>query len=178
MKINISEKEMKVTAAIESYVEKRLEKLDKYFTNMDNEAEVDILFKTEGEMQIAQMAILSGKDKYRAISENEDLYNAIDKVVDILERQINKLKETRTDLARKELNKYEEMDTELLEPENEIIKYGTHSIEPMDPEDAKLVLSEQRNNVFLTFINVFTGKTNVIFKLKDGKNFGLIEPEA
>ena len=28
------------------------------------------------------------------------------------------------------------------------------------------------------YINVETGKVNVIHKLKDGKNFGLIEPEA
>ena len=33
-------------------------------------------------------------------------------------------------------------------------------------------------NSFLTFINVDTGKVNVIFKLKDGKNYGLVEPEA
>ena len=31
---------------------------------------------------------------------------------------------------------------------------------------------------FITFINVETGKVNVIHKLKDGKNYGLIEPEA
>ena len=30
----------------------------------------------------------------------------------------------------------------------------------------------------MTFINLQTGKVNVIYKLKDGKNYGLIEPEA
>jgi len=33
-------------------------------------------------------------------------------------------------------------------------------------------------NKFMPFINVETGKVNVIYKLKDGKNFGLLEPEA
>ena len=48
----------------------------------------------------------------------------------------------------------------------------------MTPEDAKLVLQERPTQLFLTFVNVETGKVNVIHKLKDGKNFGLIEPEA
>jgi hypothetical protein len=33
-------------------------------------------------------------------------------------------------------------------------------------------------NQFLAFANVETGKVNVIYRLKDGKNFGLVEPEA
>ena len=48
----------------------------------------------------------------------------------------------------------------------------------MTPEDAKLKLQERPTHMFLTFINVETGKTNVIHRLKDNKNFGLIEPEA
>ena len=30
----------------------------------------------------------------------------------------------------------------------------------------------------VVFVNTETGKVNVIYKLKDNKNFGLIEPEA
>ena len=48
----------------------------------------------------------------------------------------------------------------------------------MTPEDAKLKLQERPTQMFLTFVNVETGKVNVIHKLKDGKNYGLIEPEA
>ena len=48
----------------------------------------------------------------------------------------------------------------------------------MAPEDAKLKLEERPQDRFLTFINVETGKVNVIYRLKDNKNFGLVEPEA
>ena len=48
----------------------------------------------------------------------------------------------------------------------------------MTPEDAKLKLQERPTNTFLTFVNVDTGKVNVIYRLKDNKNYGLIEPEA
>ena len=43
---------------------------------------------------------------------------------------------------------------------------------------AKLKLNERKGNIFLTFVNVDTGKVNVIFKLKDSNNYGIVEPEA
>ena len=64
------------------------------------------------------------------------------------------------------------------EIEDEILKIEYYEIKPITPEDAKLILEERPTQQFLTFVNVETGKVNVIHKLKDGKNFGLIEPEA
>ena len=60
----------------------------------------------------------------------------------------------------------------------EIIKTIYYSIKPMAPEDAKLELEGKTKNNFLAFINIETGKVNVIYRLKDSKNFGLVEPEA
>ena len=48
----------------------------------------------------------------------------------------------------------------------------------MTAEDAKLKLQEKPQDRFVTFINQDTNKVNVLFKLKDSKNYGLIEPEA
>ena len=62
--------------------------------------------------------------------------------------------------------------------ENEILKTSYYEVKPMSAEDAKLVLQDKPKDNFLTFINIETGKVNVIFRLKDNKNFGLAEPEA
>lgn len=62
--------------------------------------------------------------------------------------------------------------------EEEIIKTIYYDIKPISIEDAKLKLQEKPRDKFLTFINVDTNKVNVIYQLKDGKNYGLIEPEA
>ena len=64
------------------------------------------------------------------------------------------------------------------EIEDEIIKTIYYEIKPMAPEDAKLELEGKPKNNFLVFINIDTQKVNVIYRLKDGKNFGLVEPEA
>ena len=62
--------------------------------------------------------------------------------------------------------------------EDEVIKSLTYEIKPISVEDAKLKLNERKGNIFLTFVNVDTGKVNVIFKLKDSNNYGIVEPEA
>ena len=59
-----------------------------------------------------------------------------------------------------------------------LIKTIYYNIKPMATEDAKLELQGKPKNNFLVFINIDTGKVNVIYRLKDSKNFGLVEPEA
>ena len=72
----------------------------------------------------------------------------------------------------------ETLNSEKKEIINEIVKTSYYEIKPMLPEDAMLKLQEYPTHNFLAFINVETGKVNVIHKLKDGKNYGLVEPEA
>ena len=62
--------------------------------------------------------------------------------------------------------------------ENEVVKSIAYDLKPISVDDAKIKLDERKGNIFYTFVNVDTGKVNVIFKLKDSKNYGLVEPEA
>ena len=62
--------------------------------------------------------------------------------------------------------------------DGEVIKTTYYEIKPMSIEDAKLKLEGRPTQTFLAYIDVDTGKVNVIYKLKDGKNFGIAEPEA
>ena len=48
----------------------------------------------------------------------------------------------------------------------------------MTPEDAILKLQEKPADRFITFINAETNKVNVLFKMKDNKNFGIVEPDV
>ena len=100
-----------------------------------------------------------------------------DKNIDILEGQIRKVK-TKKEKMDKDASIRISQEEDSAEPENEIIKELYYEIKPMTPEDAKLKLQEKKGNTFLTFVNLENGKVNVIYKLKDNKNYGLIEPEA
>lgn len=175
MNIKITGKDLKATEAIKDYVEKKLERIQKYF---DEDFDVNVTIRTEKTMQIAEMHVITKANTYRAVTEHKDLYASIDKDIDILEGQIRKGKTKRERINKEDSIKVKEMAfmTEEKEIKDEILKTMYYDIKPIAPEDAKLKLEDSRD-LFLTFINVDTGKVNVIFKLKDGKNYGLIEPE-
>ncbi len=178
MNIKIIGKEVKATEGIEGYLEKKLDRIQKYF---DQELEATLTMKVEGNEQIAEIAVNVGGEKFRSVTADKDMYASMDKDIDILEGQIRKWKTRRDrqnkDDSLKEKNamnnpgKHEEV-------ENEIIKTLYYELKPMHPDDAKLKLQEKPQNLFLAFINVETDKVNVIYKLKDSKNYGLVEPEA
>ncbi len=174
MKIKITGKELKITEAINDYVEKKLDRIDKYF----EDAEAEVTLRTEKTEQIAEIYVTANGEKYRAVTEDKDMYASIDKDIDILEGQIRKTKTKKEKMMREgSLKTMEVNDTKHTEVENEIIKTSYYDIKPMHPEDAVLKLQEKPTHNFLAFINVETGKVNVVHKLKDGKNYGLVEPE-
>lgn len=174
MEIKITGKELKITEAINEYVERKLERIDKYFEN----ASADVTVKTERNAQIAEIVITANGDMYRAVTEDKDLYASIDKDIDILEGQIRKAKTKRERMLKDSTLKILEVEQPKNEIKDEILKVEYYDIKPMTPEDAKLKLQERPTQMFITFVNVETGKVNVIHKLKDGKNYGIIEPEA
>jgi len=177
MEIKIIGKDLKATDAIREYVEKKVARLEKYF---DGEFEVFVTIRTERTEQIAEMTLKVKSDVYRTEVSSNDLYASIDKNIDILEGQIRKTK-TKKEKSYKDETIRQRSAEDLEKPvviEDEIIKTIYYEIKPMTPEDAKLKLQERVGNQFFAFINLETNKVNVIYRLKDGKNYGLLEPEA
>ena len=175
MNVKITGKDLKATEAIKEYIEKKCERLQKY---TEEELDVKATIKTEGNTQVAEISTNINGNIYRAVSEQKDLYASIDKDIDILEGQIRKAKTKREKMQKDSSLKDLNAQTIVHEVEDEILKVEYYEIKPMTPEDAKLKLEERPSQMFLTFVNQENGKVNVIHRLKDGKNFGLIEPEA
>ena len=174
MKVKIIGKELKITEAINDYVERKLERIDKYF----EDAEADVTLKTEKNEQTAEICVIANGEKYRAVTEDKDMYASIDKDIDILEGQIRKAKTKKEKMMKEASIKTLEVEKDYVaEISNEIIKTSYYEIKPMTPEDAVLELQARPTHNFLAFINVDTNKVNVIFKLKDSKNYGIVEPE-
>jgi len=174
MQIKITGKELKVTEAINDYVERKMERIAKYF----EDAEADVAIKVEKNVQIAEIRVSANGEMFRAVTEDKDLYASIDKDIDILEGQIRKAKTKKERMLKDSTLKVLDFEVPVQEVSDEILKTAYYEIKPMTPEDAKLKLQERPTQMFLTFVNVENGKVNVIHKLKDGKNFGLIQPEA
>lgn len=178
MNIKIVGKELKATDAIKEYIDKKAERLAKYF---GEEFDVTATIRTEGGMQVAEMEVKTPTDRYRAVTAHKDLYASIDKNIDILEGQVRKMKTKRDQQNMTESIRNKEVGREITPEasiEGEIIKTIYYDIKPLTPEDAKLKLEERPQDKFFTFINVETGKVNVIYRLKENNCYGLVEPEA
>ena len=178
MNIKITVKELKAKDSIKSYIEKKCERLVKYF---GEDFDVNATIKQEGKDQVAEMHVNTSNGIFRAVTGSKDLYASIDKNIDIVEGQIRKMKtkkdkQNMTDSIRLKESNFSLDNGE--EVENEIVKTLFYDVKPVSPEDAKLILQEEPQNKFLAFVNIETGKVNVMYKLKDGKNFGLVEPEV
>lgn len=177
MKYNIRGDKMVVTEAINSYVEGKLGKLDKYFRN--DEIRANVLLKVRGaNRQIIEVTIPTEKFILRCEEENNDLYAAIDLCVDKLERQIRKNKTKLKRHVTKEKNKDINFEFELAENEDideTIVKRKKIDTKPMDEEEAILEM-ELLGHDFFVFKNTNTESVCVVYKRKSG-DYGIIETE-
>ncbi|MDH5436434.1 MAG: ribosome-associated translation inhibitor RaiA [Gammaproteobacteria bacterium] len=97
MQIELSGQHVEVTDAIRNYVNDKFEKLQRHFDHMTN---IHTVISVEKTRQKAEATIhLSGNSIF-AEAENENMYAAIDSLVDKLDRQIRKHKEKITDHHR------------------------------------------------------------------------------
>lgn len=175
MKLNIRGDKLVVTDSIKAYIEEKVNKLNKYFDNEDIEAK--IVIKVANNREIIEVTIPTNKYTLRAEERNEDLYAAIDLVIDKLERQIRKNKTKLNDRYKKEsfmdfnFDFIEEFENDSEEDEL-IVKRKTIDIKPMDEEEAILQM-ELLNHDFFVFNNLDEECISVLYKRKDGK-FGII----
>ena len=100
MKKNIRGDKILVTDSIKSYIDEKIDKLEKYFDNDNIEAK--IIIRVSNNRQIIEVTIPTDKYTLRAEERNDDLYAAIDLVIDKLERQIRKNKTRLNDRYKKE----------------------------------------------------------------------------
>ena len=179
MNITITGKELKATDAIKEYVEKKLLRVEKYCSEGEK-VDVNATIKKENATtEIAEMYVSVKGTSYKAVTEDKDLYAAIDKDIDILEGQIRKTKAKKEKMQKdSSIKQMNIMGIDEHPIENEIIKSLYYEIKPISVEDAKLKLEERKGNMFYAFVNIDTGKVNIIYKLKDSNNYGLVEPEA
>lgn len=173
MKCVIRGEKITATKAIKDYIDNKLGKLDKYFKT-DN-ISATVLIKTKGLKQAIEVTIPYDKYVIRSEESHEDLYAAIDLVVDKLERQIrkNKTKLKKQNIVNVE---YFNFDYEIDKDDEEDIKITKRKeieMKPMDEEEAILEL-ELLGHDFFIYKDMHTNGINVIYKRKDG-NYGVIE---
>lgn len=99
MQLNVTGHHVDVTPSMHDYVSQKLERLERHFDHVTN---VHVILSVEKLRQKAEATLhISGGNLF-ADAQDEDMYAAIDAMVDKLDRQIKKHKEKLTDHRRSE----------------------------------------------------------------------------
>jgi putative sigma-54 modulation protein len=182
LKLNMIGDGIDLTGAIKSIVEEKFRKLEKYLGDDDRrEIFADIIVKKEKYRSSVEIIIYHVFDHTLTIKkETDDLYTAIDYVVDAAEKQLRRLKDKVRTEARREAQKNSFKrgitvgeEKEVVEKPIEIVEEEPELYKPISVEDAVVKLLDS-NREFVIFCNVETGNAAVVYKRKDG-NVGLIE---
>jgi len=174
MKINIRGDKVLLTDAIKDYINSKVQKTEKYFGD-DSNVNANIVVRVKGRDQIIEVTIPTKHFTLRAEESHDDLYAAIDKVIDKIERQIRKNKTRIEKKLRKEPSKEFMYDLipDMEEEETEIVKRKKIEMKPMNEEEAILQMNLLGHEFFI-YKDVDTNNTCVLYKRKDN-NYGLIE---
>ena len=176
MKITLRGKNIEITEAIEEKVGEKLSKLDKYFIVSEN-VEAKVLVRTYPYGQKIEVTIPTEYVLLRAEVVDQDLYNAIDLVIDKLEGQIRKYK---TRLNRKSKDNKLAFNLASIEPlddeeEDVLVKTKTITPKPMDMEEA-IMQMELIGHSFFVYRDTETDAISIVYRRNDG-DYGLIETD-
>ena len=156
-------------------VEKKLQKFKKLFSE---EAVVNVVVTLEKNRQTVEMTIRDKAMVYRAESTMPEMNDALDRVMDIMTRQIRKNKtrlekRIKTGSLNDIIADIPEVEIEA-EDEYKVVRAKQVIVKPLTIEEAILEMN-MVNHDFFMFLNAETNDVNVVYKRKDG-NYGVLEP--
>ena len=171
MQLDITFKNIDSSDALKDYASKRFSKLAKY---IDRPTEVHVVLSVEKRRHKADITVNADGVTINAVEITEDMYSAIDMVMDKLERQIKKHKEKLQDKKGQAKAVFEGVAAERAEDKPRIIHEKDYFVKPMSVEEAILQM-DMATNDFIIFQNTDSNQINLIYKRQDG-DIGLVEP--
>jgi putative sigma-54 modulation protein len=185
LELEIYGRNMEVTDRLNDYVTKKISKLDRYLTGIED-ARVDLAFvksaRSAADRQVAQVTVRGKGFILRTEERADDIFAALDTAIDKMERQIERYKGKRQrgrgdGRSAAEVAPEPEIEIEAEEEAGPVIaRRKRFTIAPMDEMEAIDQMSLLGHESFFVFFNVNTNTLNVLYRRRDG-TYGLIEPD-
>ena len=175
MRYTITGRNIEVTPGLRNMVEKKIGKLEHFFTP---DTEVIVALSAQKDRQKIEVTIPIKGNTIRAEESSTDMYVSIDLVEEVIERQIRRYRKKLIDKKQSALSfsqAFIEEEDERPEEDIRIVKTKKFAIKPIDPEEACFQMEMLGHN-FYVFLNADTDQVNVVYRRKNG-TYGLIEPE-
>ena len=177
MQVAVTFRHMETDEGVKTYVKDKVQKLQKYILNP---TEIHVVLAVEKFRHIAEITIVGNGRALNSQGRDNDLYAAIDQMVDKMERQIRERREkVRQKRAIPSSSKASSTGGEKGREEKEeeipaLLRRKRTIAKPMSLEEAlsQLYLSKED---FLVFMNSDSGQMNVVYRSKKG-GYGWVEP--
>ena len=170
MKITYTARKVNLRDNFKERVEKKLLKFEKLFSE---DAVANVVVTLEKNRQTVEITIRDNGMVYRVESTMPEMNDALDKVTDMLMRQIRKHK-TKVEKNLRE-NAFAGLAPEPEETDYEVIRYKNFKMKPMTVEEAILQMN-LLGHTFFMFKNAESGIVNVVYKRDEG-NYAVLVPE-
>jgi len=179
MELQITGKNMEILPAVRSHIERKLGKLSRHLPNI-TESKIEISEeKTKSPQQrfVVQVTIDSNGTLLRGEERGKDMFVAIDKVAEVMSRQIEHYKGKRYEKGRGSSLARNGFSEEVAEerPLGRVVKIKRFTVKPMSVDEA-MGQMELLGHDFFLFFNADSEELNLLYRRRDG-NCGLIEPE-
>ena len=181
MEVSVHGRNLEVSPRLEDYVEKKVERLDRYLSTI-NQVRVDLAVentRSNADSQVAQFTVISRRTILRAEARTDDIFASIDAGIDKLHRQIERYKGKRQQRIRSgeiDAGELPEDEDEAPVAVGEIIRVKRFEVNPMGPEEAIEQMELLQHDFFL-FFNAEEAAINLVYRRRDG-NYGLLQPEV
>ena len=172
MKVNITGKNFNTYKHLQDTMEKKFDKLGKYFSD---DITVNVVLSQERGRDKIEATINAKGAVFRGEEVVSDIYEGIDRVVDKLSSQMSrfkgKLQKRYNDNKSVRFEGLPEMEEEV--EEVKIVRTKKFELRPMTVEEAVLEM-EMLQHSFFVFLDMETDSVNVVYRRKDG-NYGVLE---
>jgi len=189
LEVQIQARDINLTPHLREYVEKKVSKLDRYLPTI-SEARMELAevksARSAADRQVAQLTVHTRDVVLRAEERKDDIFAAVDAVLDKINRQIERYKGKRwrgrgngaTADTVSEPEEFEPLSAAEPEPDpaESIVRRKQFIVTPMNEAEAIEQMQLVGHDNFFVFLNADTNHINVLYRRHDG-NFGLIEPE-
>ena len=181
MKFTFTGKKVNLSNRVQSYAEKKVGKLERYFKT---EPEASLGFSVEKDRNKVERTSRSGGMVLRVAESTSDLFASIDAAVTSMERQLRKHKTRLEKRLRQDAFERTVPDDEastlvpdvVEESEFEVVRTKKFPIKPMTVDEAILQM-DLLGHTFYAFKNEDGGAFSVVYRRNNG-GYGLIEDET
>lgn len=173
MKIIVTGKNIVISDKIQDAIDKKFEKLGKYFAD---DIQANVVIHPEKSKVKMETTIVTKGTIFRAEDVAQDIFDCIDVVGDKLIKQMSKYKGKLLKRNKSKESVRFEMIPEVDDiEEGKVVKTKKYELTPMTTDEAIMQMEMLQHNFFV-FLDEETDSVNVIYKRNDN-DYGLLETD-